>query len=216
MKKYILLIFVILTLTGCVKIETSSFDKLIDETTNSKLELFNTYRKGYKFYLPASLYIKESNNYNEIIKSKTETFYLYFDLIGYLNKEEITYEFAENSFYKNTIDKDKKGFIEIKLQENNKYLVEIVYNYAKIEVLVEKSRIKSCVAEAMTILSSINYNDSFLQSLNKESLLNYQEETIDIFDNKNNDEGSNVLKWIEEYDTTNDSNIIDYDKIQQK
>lgn len=38
----------------------------------------------------------------------------------------------------------KFGYVEVNLLKNDKYLVEIMYNYAKIEVIVDKSNLNEC------------------------------------------------------------------------
>lgn len=214
MKKAILLFLLVLATTGCVDIGKSSYDEIANEIINTDAKMANTYRKGYKFYLPQSLYVVSSANYNEIIKSEKETFYLYIDLISYLNKFAVVYEQEENIFFKDLTTEDNSGYIEIKNVENDKYLVEIAYNCAKIEVIVEKGREKQVVSEALIILSSIQYNDSFLTNLSSESLLNYKEENVDIFDKGTSGDNSNILEWKDEYDGYDEDKIPDWDHIQ--
>jgi len=158
--------------------------------------------------LPVGLYIENSNDYNEIIRSEKEKFYLYIDLISYLSKNEIEYVEEENVYFQNIQNGDKTGYVVIKNLTNDKYLVEIAYNYAKIEVIVEKGRVKTCMSDALVILSSIKYNDSFLKNLSEDSLLNYKEETVNIFDKVGGNDASNFLEWVEEYDSdsSGDSN----------
>ncbi len=201
MKKVIILVLLLLSLTGCISVNNSSYEEIIQSIASSKREVFNTYRKGYKFYLPEGLYVSNSKEYNEVIKNDQETFYLYIDLISYLNKNDIEYveenNIAYSKSFKNT---DKKGYLKIKDYENEKYLVEIVYNYAKIEVIVDKVKVKNVVSEAMIILSSIKFNDSFLSNLSSESLLNYKEENVDIFNKGDTKEKDTSLEYVEDDD----------------
>lgn len=216
MKKILILGLALICLTGCVNISNSSYEKIAKETLNSKLKIYNTYRKGYKFYLPTGLYIEDSRNFNEIIKNDQEKFFMYIDLISYLNKTPIEYEIDKNSEYSKYLENgDKTGYIEIKNYEGKKYLVEIAYNYAKIEVIVERERIKKSLTDALVVLSSIKYNDTFLKNLDEDSLLNYKEETVDIFDKVGGSDSSNILEWVEEYENSEvDSNEPpDYDYI---
>lgn len=213
MKKKIILILALTILTGCVNVENSSYDQIVEQIVKSDTKISNTYRKGYKFYLPKGLYIYNSKDYNETIKSESETFFLYIDLISYLNKTPLEYENEENVYFKTIDEENAKGYIQIKNAQKDKYLVEIAYNCAKIEVIVEKTRSKKAVSEAMIILSSIQYNDTFLTNLSDDSLLNYKEEIVDIFDKGNNGDTSNVLEWKDEYDGYDD-NIPDWDHIQ--
>lgn len=214
MKKAIILVLILLITSGCVNIGNSTYDEIINEVINSEKNISNTYRKGYKFYLPKNMYVVSSKAYNETIKNQTETFYLYIDLISYLSKQEIEYETEENIFFKEFKGKDKYGYIQIKNAEKSKYLVEIAYNCAKIEVIVEKGREKYAVSEAMIILSSIEYNDSFLTNLSDDSLLNYKEENVDIFDKGTGSDNSNILEWKDEYDGYDEDKIPDWDHIK--
>jgi len=213
MKKILILILILLTLTGCVDINSSSNEKIINETVQSKTKVYNTYRKGYKFYLPNGLYVEATRDFNEVIKSSRETYYLYIDLISYLDGSTIESEKTENDIYYQAISKDNKtGYVRTKVYKNDKYLVEIAYNYAKIEVIVENERTKEAIANALVVLSSIKYNDSFLKSLSAESLLSYEEETVDIF-RKTNDSNNNHLEWgatqgEEDTDTPPDTDLI--------
>ena len=138
---------------------------------------------------------------------------MYIDLISYLNKNEIDLEeMHENIFYsKSFINGEKKGYLKIKDYENEKYLVEIVYNYAKIEVIVDKAKVNKVIGEAIIILSSIKYNDSFLSNLSSESLLNYKEEMVDIFDKGDTKDKNNSLEYVE-YDEE-EVKLPDYDLI---
>jgi hypothetical protein len=215
MKKIIILLLLVLLVTGCTNIGNSSYDELIREAINSDVNIYNTYRKGYKFYLPKGLYVEESDDYNEVIKSNNVTFYLYIDVIGYLSGEKSEYTTVDNVYYsKEIINGDESGYVEIKVTENNKYLVEIMYNYAKIEVIVEKSDINKALTDAIIILSSIDYNDTFLTGLDKDSLLNYKEETVDIFD-KSSSQDSNWLEYADVYDSDDDDGTTpDYDLIK--
>lgn len=214
MKKAFILIVFALILTGCTSIKNSSYDQILIEAINSDVDIQNTYRKGYKFYLPIGLYVENSKDYNEVIKNENETFYLYIDLIGYLNKDGITSSNSGGIYYKELVHEDKRGYAEIKNLDTDKYLVEIVYNYAKIEVIVEEAALKSSVAEAIIILSSIEYNDSFLSGLSEESLLSYKEEFVDIFKKNSTSDTTNFLKYADELDVYGGSEVPDYDMIK--
>lgn len=211
MKKKIILILLVLLLTGCVNVKTSSYDEIINEAIKSDVNIYNTYRNGYKMYIPHGLYIDNKKEYNEIIRGSDENYYLYIDIVSYLNKKENTYKENNDYVYSKLINYgNKTGFIEIK-QENDKYLVEIVYNYAKMEVMVDESHIKNAIANSIVILSSIHYNDKILSKMREDNVLNFNEETIDIFSTKDR-ENSNFLEYKEEYDVDR-SPIPDYDLI---
>ena len=86
-----------------------------------------------------------------------------------------------------------------------------MYNYAKIEVMVDKDMINETIANSLIILSSIKYNDDIINNLMGKNILNYREETFTIFDKEKND--SDFLEVIQEYDKYNEPKIPDYDLI---
>jgi hypothetical protein len=59
-----------------------------------------------------------------------------------------------------------------------------MYNYAKIEVMVEEDDINYAVTNAMIVLSSIDYNSDILSSIIGDNVLEFNEETFDIFQAK--------------------------------
>lgn len=211
-KNILIMLIALLMLSGCVNVEDESFTTIINESVNSTKKITNTYRRGYKFYLPKGLYITDNTEYNEVIKSKTNTYYLYVDVIGYLNKNENTYKENKNAFYSKLISANNKdGYIEINTK-NDKYLVEIVYNYAKIEVMVTEDMMHKVVSDAIVILSSIEYNDNVLAST-RDTVLDYNEKDIDIF-KTHGKEKSNFLQYVE-YDEYDDTDVVpDYDIIK--
>lgn len=212
MKRFIMLILLVLLCAGCININNSNYDAIINAAVSSNSKIYNNYRNGYKFYLPSGLYVSSSDEKNEVIKSEDATFYLYIDIISYLNQSKNTYEANTTSIYSSLINyQNKSGYIEIN-KKNDKYLVEIMYNYAKIEVMVDEEGLKNAVAEAIIVLSSIYYNDGILKNLTASNVLNYNEETIDIFETSGSD-NSNFVEYVEEFDNAPENVIPDYDMI---
>ena len=107
---------------------------------------------------------------------------------------------------------NKSGYVEVNVK-NDKYLIEIMYNYAKIEVIVNSNDIASAITNSLIILTSVNYNDDIIDNLLEEDVLNYSEETFNIFETNSND--SNFLKVVEEYDNYNEDEVPDYDLIKE-
>ena len=99
---------------------------------------------------------------------------------------------------------DLTGYIEINEIKDNQYLIEIMYNYAKIEVMVEKEFIKEAVANILSVLTSIDYNDTVIKNKLDSHVLSSYEETVDIF--KTVSETRNTLKYVE--DKTYDKDVI--------
>ena len=44
-------------LTGCVNIQKSDYNEIISAAVTSDKKIYNTYRNGYKFYLPNGMYV---------------------------------------------------------------------------------------------------------------------------------------------------------------
>lgn len=195
-KKLLSLIIVIILLCGCENINNKNELSIINEFGPSNVKL-NTYRTGYKYYLPKGLNVNEYSLYNEIIESNKYYYYLYVDIISYFNKKEFNYEENNSSYFSKKITKDDKiGYLEINLQENNQYLIEIMFNYAKIEVMVDYEDISLALEYAVKILDSIEYNEKVIANLVGNDVLNYQEEIYNIFNTTSED--SNYLTMIEE------------------
>ena len=204
MKKIIILLITLVLLTGCTKVNDFSYNDML-QLFASKTIRVNTYRTGYKYYLPQGMQITNSKLYNEVIEDAYYKYYLYVDVVSYFNKVSKNYEINNDAVFSNTLSYDgKNGYLEINLMENNKYLVEIMYNYAKIEVIVDSEDSKGAVLSAINILKSIEYNDSIIENLLGDDVLNFYEEEFDIFNVKGKD--NNLIY-------NNDSNQTVEDKI---
>lgn len=203
--KRIILLITIILLCGCVNINNSNYDEIIENVVNSNIKVYNTYRDGYKFYLPKDLYVEKSNGYNEVIKNDNSIYYLYIDVISYISHKSITHKYNSSNYYDTSFSKgDNQGFLVIK-QKKNKYLVEIIYNYAKIEVIVKEDGLNEAITKGLIILTSMKYNDGVLKNKDTSNVLNYNEKNIDIFTKKSGKENrSNFLEYVEEYDKAED------------
>ena len=188
MKKVLLIIGLIFLITGCTNVNDLTYEEIIQNFgTNSSRT--NTYRTGYRYYLPRGMQVNDSTLFNEILEDGKNTYYLYVDAVSYLNQVEFEYEVNQDSLYSTAIsNEDKFGYVEINLRENDKYLVEIMYNYAKIEVIVDEGDINKAMLSAISILKSIVYNDSVIANLLEDNVLNFAEEEFDIFNNDSNDD----------------------------
>ncbi|MBE6148414.1 MAG: hypothetical protein E7167_02845 [Firmicutes bacterium] len=194
--KYIIILFCMLLICGCQNVKNKDIT-LITSKLATDIKQANTYRTGYKYYLPVGVSVKEYTLYNEILETDEGTFYLYVDLISYFNNIRNTYEVNNDIYYSASLNyEDKYGYIEINLQENDQYLIEIMFNYAKIEVMVDYDDINLALSHAVSILRSVEYKDNVIANLLGEDILNYQEEVYNIFNTTSSD--SNYLKYIEE------------------
>ena len=211
MKKILLMLCIFIITTGCVNIKNEDYKNIINNTIkeNSENKVYNRFGTGYKYYLPKYMNIKSSLNYNEKINSNDYTYYLYIDIISYHNK--VKHDFNDKTYIFNY--KNNNGYLNIKEIEN-KYLVEILYNYAKIEVRVNEFDINEAINNSIIILSTIKYDDKIIENLISENKLIGDEETLNIF--KNEVDKDNFMDLIEEYDKYDESDIPDYDIINKE
>ena len=211
MKKIIILSLFVCLLCGCSKLSDMSIDDIISQGTHREIAIYNKYRKGYKYNLPKGLEVVDSTDYNEVISSLNYKYYLYVDVVSYYNKVIETYEINDNCYISMPITfEDEYGYLEVNELKSGKYLIEIMYNYAKIEVIVEKIDIKETIANSISILSSISFNDNILESILNEDLSYYGETEFNIFKTSSSD--SEYLRAIDNSvyveDNIHDSDLI--------
>ena len=212
MKKFLVVLAAILILSGCSNIQSKDYDTLINEVASSKYDIVNTYRTGYKYYAPGNMDISNILDYNETLEDSSHKYYFYVDVVSYYNRVIENYEVNPEAYYSKVINyQDKYGYIEINKWKNGKYLLEIMYNYAKIEVIVEESFLKEAVSNAMVILASVKYNNSVLENIVGENVLTSKEIEFNIFETKKSE--SNFLKVSEEdiyedNDTVKDPDLV--------
>ncbi len=214
MKKIFLIIFVIFFAFGCTNIQKSSFSEIIDETLKNKTSLYNEYRQGYKYYLPRGLAIKNKKEFNEIISSNNGDIYLYMDFVSYNNKVKEVYTINKESFYSQEIKyKDNFGYLEIN-ENNSKFFIEMMYNYAKIEIVTNREYLNEVIYKSIVLLSSINYNDVIIDKLMKDEILSYKEVPYNIFTPK--EETNNIINIIDNYDGYSiiEDDVPDYDLVR--
>ncbi len=204
-RKLILLSLVIfLVLTGCTAIQDMSVQDIINVKVNRKVQNYNAYRKGYKYYLPSGLGIVESTDYNEVLRDDNYRYYLYIDAVSYFNRVIETYEVNDKAYVSIPINYNVKyGYLEITENKDDKYFIEIMYNYAKIEVIVKKKDINVAVSNAMNVLTSIKFNDSILKSLLGDETSQLNEFEFNIFETTTTSTESDYLQAIEK-DEAND------------
>ena len=183
-KKFILFsLFACILLTGCTTMNEMSMQEIINKGTDRNAIVYNKYRKGYKYNLPRGLTVLDSTEYNEIIRDDKYTYYLYVDAVSQYNKVIEKYEVTDKAHTSIQISfEDKYGYLEINKLEDGKYFIEIMYNYAKIEVIVREIDAKVVVSNALSILASIDFNNDVLKTLLDEEVSQFSEFEIDIFD----------------------------------
>jgi hypothetical protein len=219
LKRFILIAIVLLA-SGCTNINKNltskddidkNFNTLQATITDSNYEMYNNYRTGYKYYTPKGLYVRGGSEYNEIINSRKYSYHLYVDVISFYNRVISKYEEDNKALYSKQINnKDKFGYVEVNELKNDRYLLEIMYNYAKIEVIVDKSDLEVAFANSMIILSSVKYNNDILTNLVGENVLTSKEIEFNIFETKKTESNFLEVEANNDYkEETNDPDLID-------
>ncbi len=202
MKKIIVLLSVILLMiTGCSMKELSSndFEKNMDILLSEKTKSSNVHFDGYKYYVPDGLKFVNKEEYNAILRDRFDNeYYMYVDVISYYHKVENTYKIKQDAYYSKIINYGKKtGYLEI-TEDNGKYFVEFVFNYAKIESLTDKDNLVKVIDNMCYILRSIKFNDKILESIVGDNVLSYAEEVFTLFDTTSSQE--DFLEVVSRYD----------------
>ena len=209
--KKILIIICLLFITGCSDIRKQSYDDIINNIA-TRANKDNVYRTGYGYYLPRGMQVADSTLYNEAITDARYKYYLYVDIVSYYKKVTKDYSVNDNALVSKKLDYDGKfGYVEVNLLKNDKYLVEIMYNYAKIEVIVDKSNLNEAMLSIINILKSVEYNDSIIANLMGDDVLNFSEEEFNIFNTKGSE--SNYLTVDKDASKEEDTKIPDPDLI---
>lgn len=209
MKKIFSFLLMIILLTGCsiTSMNKSNIDTVVQEALYKENNLYNTNRIGYRYYLPRTFTVVRDSDYNESFISNGKKYYLYVDIVSYYNKSDFTFVTKPDIYYSALLSNgNNKGYLEITKVENS-YLVELMYNYSKIEVLTNEENIKNVIIDASNILSSIKYNNSVINNLVGESKLNFEEVSYDIFKPKNSITGKTFLDYVEEYENNVDTSV---------
>lgn len=209
--KKILIIICLLFITGCSDIRKQTYDDIINNIA-TRANKDNVYRTGYSYYLPRGMQVADSTLYNEAITDARYKYYLYVDIVSYYKKVTKDYSVNDNALVSKKLDYDGKfGYVEVNLLKNDKYLVEIMYNYAKIEVIVDKSNLNEAMLSIINILKSVEYNDSIIANLMGDDVLNFSEEEFNIFNTKGSE--SNYLTVDKDASQEEDTKIPDPDLI---
>ena len=182
-KKIIILMISILTLTGCTNLTTMSINQVVDVMLEENTKLANNVFDGYKYYISKGLKLITKDEYNASLKDEyNNTYYFYIDVVSFYNKEDVEYKVNNKAYFSKELDyNDKKGYLEItKIEETDAYFIEYMYNYGKIEAFVKENEIKSAIINMSSILKSLEFNRTVLESLIGNNVLDYKEDTYDV------------------------------------
>ena len=186
MKKKVILFLIVLLQVGCtiVRIDTKSIDNITNVVLSKNNKLYNRIGRGYKYYVPRGVTYIDSSGSNDKLYSNGVYYYLYLDEVDYYYKETVKYKEKNNTYFSKKLNnKGKTGYLEI-TKKGELYLIEFVYNYAKIEALVPQSQINETVLNSSYILSTIKYNKNVIKLSLKDYLLKEKEETYEEFTKK--------------------------------
>ncbi len=214
MYKKIILVLSLLLLTACqtYNLDNMSIEDSVTLSINSNAELYNVNNVGYRYYLPRGFIVEENRGSIQILKSNGINYFLNVDLVSYYNKTEIAKN-TESALYKyvSINNGDKNGFLEI-IQNNDYFLIKMVYNYAIIEAQVSETELKTTIVNMGYILSSIKYNDYVINNKFGEDVLNFSETTYQIFGPKKETDAKNYAYYLEQYNEyTGEIDLSTYD-----
>lgn len=178
MKKVILILLLTLLITGCsvVRIDTSNVANIVNVVLSKNNKLYNQVGQGYKYYLPGGVTYIESDELNDILYCDGNYYYLYIDAINYYYQTKVEYDENSEFYYSRKLSMadgfNHNGYLEI-TEKDGLYHIEFVYNYAKIEAIVEENDINNTILNASYILSTIKYNYSIVElMLNEDYFIN--------------------------------------------
>lgn len=207
-----MIIAILFVLTGCTNISSMDYDGIVDKVLSEKAYKDNTYMEGYKLYLPNHMTMIGDLKGNDILYSYGDKYYLYVDLISYYNKKQNKYNIVtENYKYTKSINYNNlEGYVTVSNSKGG-YLVETMYNYAKIEVITKD--VKRAIANSLLVLKNITYNYKIIDSMIGSNALVYDSELFELLGPKNND--NNFLEYVKEYGdykeekSSNDEDVIE-------
>lgn len=203
--KKLIIVACLLLLTGCtiVRIDTNNLDNTVNIILSKKNDLYNRVGKGYKYYVPRGVTYIDTNELNEKLYSNGTYYYLYIDAVSYYHNISKSYKENKNVYYSRKISINKKeGYLEIN-KRGNKYLIEFMYNYAKIEALVDEKNIKETILNSSYILSTVKFNNNVIKLMLNENYFINKEEKYNIFKTKKQDSGD-FLEYDADYDPEED------------
>lgn len=215
MKKIIVLLSVVmLFVTGCSvsRLDDTNLSKNMKTLLSKKVNLYNVFYDGYKYYLPKGVSFIEKENFNAILKdSYNNKYYLYVDAISYYHKVENDYDVDYDAHYSKKLDyRNKTGYIQID-EVDSKYFIQFVFNYVKMEAYVDKKNLADVVNNMCYILRSVKFNDKVLASLIGENILDYKEENYTLF--KADSSKESFLDVVEREETDRYKKDIEDEKI---
>jgi hypothetical protein len=183
--KKLAILLLVLLLSGCtvVRIDTSDLNNIVDVVLSKDNTLFNQVGKGYKYYIPVGVSYIDTEDFNDILYSNGNYYYLYIDTISYYYNVGKEYVLNNDAYYSRSINiNGKYGYLEINKQDDL-YFVEFMYNFSKIEALVKEEALEEVILNASYILSTVKFNNNVITMMLDDEFL-VLEEKYDIFTSK--------------------------------
>ncbi len=219
-KRLVLLSILLLLVSGCSiqKLSPSDFQENISMILSEDTNLANVHFDGYEYYVPAGMRFVNKDEYNALLQDKySNYYYLYVDAVGYYHEAENTYTLDDDAYYSKKLQYNKKtGYIEIN-EDGDSYFVEMVFYYAKIEAYIPKEYLVPVINNISYILQSVNFHDKVLESLIGENVLDYKEESFNIFESKTESNDSVLEYDFDDYvnaDVSGNNDILDEDNFE--
>lgn len=202
-KKILALLLIMLFICGCKNelITNKNVEINMDKILTKKIKYVNKDAIGFQYYLPNGVITKEVKDFNQTLYSNGNTYYLYADIVSYYHKVDKKYKVDNNAYLSKRLNyRNKKGYIEIN-EEDGKYFIEMMFNYAKIEASVSKYDLNDTIINMSYILSSVKYNDDIIETLLGSEKYDLSEnEEYNIFNSKKSSKEDNFLDYVNEYD----------------
>ena len=200
--KKILLTFICLFMISGCKVESISgnnIEKNVDLILKKEIKYSNQDAVGYQYNLPKYMSVRTTNGLNQELYFNGKTFYLYADIVSYYHKVNNEYKVDKNAYISKVLkNKNKTGYLEVNKQKD-KYYIEMMYNYAKIEGYSDKYDLVNSISSMAYVLSSIKYNDTIIETLQGDKKYDLgSNETYNIFKTKKSKD--NFLDYVNEYD----------------
>lgn len=215
MKKYVIVsIMLLLFVCGCTNINNLSYDEVVDKVLVNDVSKPNTAFKGYKLYLPKDMTLLNDSSSNNVLYSNNDKYYLYVDLVSYYNKVNNEYKINDDKevVYSKVLNDDGKNGYILVTKHKSEYFIEVMYNYAKIEVI--SSSVNSAISKSLIVLKSIVYNDSVVSVMIGDSI-DYNEEKFELLGPSVNTD--QFLEYVSEFGTYDgDNEAVDEDVIEIK
>jgi hypothetical protein len=202
MFKKIILIILSFLIVGCSSnnINKLTLNEIIDISLEDEKSYVNINNKGYRYYLPDEFIVYEDNDYVQTLMSKNHFYFLNIDIVSYFYKNNILQSRNLDDYdYYDFNYNGKSGYMRL-TRNDDKFLVELCYNYAIIEVEVEESELRYAVSRGISILKSIQYNDLVIKNYIEDNDIENSETIYNIPEPENKNDNKNVLEYIEDFE----------------